>query len=776
MWEKNITKLALFLVLVGLVTVPILTWAQPFGVDHPSQNRIDPENRGNQSKKDREKRQEEGEGSKDGESKWENKNRGTPFQNRPQTSLSILSPDKNVILSGQARIRIKVENKKDIDQVELYKKKVNSPPHYLTTLDLNGSGLANYNWDTDQSPNDTYYLIARTKDKEFQDSIFVVVRNEKKDSSSLIYLERQIEKLKEIIKKIDKEVEESEDFVSKITKIKEKKEKEKEKKEAEEDKDDKGREDGDREKDKQNQEKEEESEEDEFGVDQKEVRTGPDEKEEKEEEKEKKEEEEKKEIEKGAKKDEDKAVAEEQEKVDEVVEEIKENKNKAEQIKTKIKDIKKNIESAQGRSPQREQENKKEKEPEKEGFEGETKEREEPEQKTEEEEKQDKKKQKEVDDITEKIIEVKQDIRETKEESETIKEKVDKIKSQEGKSERSLEKANEKEKKEEKDGSSFQKFTPNNDILFDSDGDGLADKEERKYGTEIFDPDTDNDGYLDGVEVDNGYNPVGSGKLTNNPHLISDDKITPENIAQDSDGDGLANHEEVVIGTDPLNPDTDGDGKLDGEEVSHGTDPLDSNTDDTIEYEEPSDSGETKEDIFKVSAVSNVERETPSAPKPQPGATSTETSSTSSIPQAPVSTSTAAASNKIKIEGKAIPNSFVVLYIYSQKPTVVTVKTDENGNWTYMLDKTLKDGRHEVYAAVTNNSGRIVAKSRPFSFFVKQARAVSADEYLETSGAANVQEESGEMLLQYMIFFGVLILVALSLVVLLFMYLTGKIR
>lgn len=47
----------------------------------------------------------------------------------------------------------------------------------------------------------------------------------------------------------------------------------------------------------------------------------------------------------------------------------------------------------------------------------------------------------------------------------------------------------------------------------DSDDDGLTDEEEKIYGTSADKPDTDADGYLDGKEVLNGYNPLGSGKL-----------------------------------------------------------------------------------------------------------------------------------------------------------------------------------------------------------------------------------------------------------------------
>lgn len=48
----------------------------------------------------------------------------------------------------------------------------------------------------------------------------------------------------------------------------------------------------------------------------------------------------------------------------------------------------------------------------------------------------------------------------------------------------------------------------------DTDSDGLSDREEALvYDTNPIDPDTDGDGYEDGAEVTNGYNPNGPGKL-----------------------------------------------------------------------------------------------------------------------------------------------------------------------------------------------------------------------------------------------------------------------
>ena len=58
----------------------------------------------------------------------------------------------------------------------------------------------------------------------------------------------------------------------------------------------------------------------------------------------------------------------------------------------------------------------------------------------------------------------------------------------------------------------------------------------------------------------------------------SQDEIIDSNI--DSDGDGLTDRQETVIGTDPFNPDSDGDGLFDNEEVVlYETDPLNTDSD-----------------------------------------------------------------------------------------------------------------------------------------------------------------------------------------------------
>jgi len=65
-------------------------------------------------------------------------------------------------------------------------------------------------------------------------------------------------------------------------------------------------------------------------------------------------------------------------------------------------------------------------------------------------------------------------------------------------------------------------------------------------------------------------------------------------VVTDSDGDGLTDEEELLLGTEVLIPDTDGDGLLDGEEVTvYGTNALnpDSDDDNLTDGEEISETG-----------------------------------------------------------------------------------------------------------------------------------------------------------------------------------------
>ena len=70
-------------------------------------------------------------------------------------------------------------------------------------------------------------------------------------------------------------------------------------------------------------------------------------------------------------------------------------------------------------------------------------------------------------------------------------------------------------------------------------------------------------------------------KTVDKPASKSSDNNQPLiDVPRDSDGDGLTDEQEQVIGTDPRSADTDGDGLTDGEEVAtHNTDPKLADTD-----------------------------------------------------------------------------------------------------------------------------------------------------------------------------------------------------
>jgi len=90
---------------------------------------------------------------------------------------------------------------------------------------------------------------------------------------------------------------------------------------------------------------------------------------------------------------------------------------------------------------------------------------------------------------------------------------------------------------------------------------------------------------------------------------------------------------------------------------------------------------------------------------------------------------------EVVFKGQALPNSFVTIYIYST-PIMVTVKTDSNGEWQYVLNKELENGDHTVYTATVNNSGNIIAKSTPFAF-TKTAEAATLKDIPLISATSN---------------------------------------
>lgn len=83
-------------------------------------------------------------------------------------------------------------------------------------------------------------------------------------------------------------------------------------------------------------------------------------------------------------------------------------------------------------------------------------------------------------------------------------------------------------------------------LVVDSDGDGLSDEDELVYETDPYDPDTDDDGFLDSTEV-----------------MMAEGTGCPSPINPDSDGDTILDGAEADLGTSPCSADTDGDGVAD---------------------------------------------------------------------------------------------------------------------------------------------------------------------------------------------------------------------
>ncbi len=173
-------------------------------------------------------------------------------------------------------------------------------------------------------------------------------------------------------------------------------------------------------------------------------------------------------------------------------------------------------------------------------------------------------------------------------------------------------------------------------------------------------------------------------------------------ILRDSDGDGISDFDEIFIyGTDPFNAHTAGGLLTDGERVMLGLDPLSTSTE-RLAVASPRTTGE--EDPFQYS-VSNIEL----LPASDPDGV-----------------------DAIRFQGLAPLNSLVTLVMFSE-PIIVTVKANDNGNWEYVLDVPVEEGRHELFVTSVNAQGDIVRRS-PSIPFVRTAEAI---EFTPLSGATS---------------------------------------
>lgn len=188
--------------------------------------------------------------------------------------------------------------------------------------------------------------------------------------------------------------------------------------------------------------------------------------------------------------------------------------------------------------------------------------------------------------------------------------------------------------------------TPSAILVFDADADGLPDDIEARLGTDANNPDSDGDGYEDGLEVKHNYNPLGPGRLQKEVAPVEKAIASKAVLEQPK----TAGHE----------------------------------------------SGELK--IKKIENLATIE----------------------------------GAVQGMKLSGQGTPGQIIALYIYSDLAIVVTTQVDENSNWSYTLKQPLVDGYHEVYVSLNDDTGKIVAKSSPISFFIKEAKAISPGDFLKT--------------------------------------------
>jgi chitodextrinase len=185
---------------------------------------------------------------------------------------------------------------------------------------------------------------------------------------------------------------------------------------------------------------------------------------------------------------------------------------------------------------------------------------------------------------------------------------------------------------------------------------------------------------------------------------------TPDAFLSDTDTDEISDYDETnIYGTDPKVKDTDGDGLSDSMEILAGTNPLEKNIS-PVAYEDPKTNTVSAVASTSVFALEKAEAIY------SPGIGGEQEKITG-----------------VTLEGKALPNSFVTLYIFST-PVVVTVKTDAVGRWTYTVDKELENGKHTMYVAMTESSGKIIAKSAP-NPFVKTAEAVTLGSFIPSANA-----------------------------------------
>ncbi len=250
-------------------------------------------------------------------------------------------------------------------------------------------------------------------------------------------------------------------------------------------------------------------------------------------------------------------------------------------------------------------------------------------------------------------------------------------------------------------------------------------------------------------------------------------ETAPGVIVFDADKDGLPDDVEKRLGTDPNKADTDGDGTPDGEQVRDALKAFFEKGDKPTQPQfaamldslasvdrafilgnaigQPRGAGEidasfgltlasgpvaTDREIIRCRSEKDCPAEYPFCRDGYCYGDGQDANSPAPVGYRQVNDDNKDVANKADsspkpsnvLKGKATPDTTVLLYVYSYVPMVLTTTTDGNGNFAYDLADSVVDGRHEVYVAVTDDTGKITKKSEPLAFFVKGAVAATSEE------------------------------------------------
>lgn len=168
---------------------------------------------------------------------------------------------------------------------------------------------------------------------------------------------------------------------------------------------------------------------------------------------------------------------------------------------------------------------------------------------------------------------------------------------------------------------------------------------------------------------------------------------SPVAIVGDHDGDGLPDDLEAYYQTDINKADSDGDGHSDGQEILNNYNPLGDGKLERVR---------TAFDQFFLAKLSIEE------PK-----TSTLVVDDNWLVSAAQSTNSG-----MNFKGKALADTWVNIFIYSDIPFLATTKSDASGAWSYNLTDPMTEGVHQVYVASHDQNGKLLAHSAPLTFLV----------------------------------------------------------